>query len=102
MNIQHHCVTELVKCIWMDCLLIEIGSGASEEVRLLLERLGPQSSRTGSGFSVLSYERFRCEGCSESDQLAGGLRDGAGDRARQRDRQLLAQDGATASRQERF
>ena len=101
MNIQHHCVTELVKYSGPDCPLIEIGSEVSKEVRLLLAH-GRQSSHKGSGFSVLSYERFRCEGFGETDQRARGLRNGAGGRDRQRDGQFRAQDGATASRQEVF
>ncbi len=43
MNILRGCVTELVQHIGPDCLLIELGSGASKKVRLLLEELRPSS-----------------------------------------------------------
>lgn len=41
MAILRHCVAELVEHIGPDCLLIELGSGASKKVRLLLEQLRP-------------------------------------------------------------
>jgi uncharacterized SAM-dependent methyltransferase len=43
MGILHNCVAELVKHIGPDCLLVELGSGASKKVRLLLEQLRPSS-----------------------------------------------------------
>ena len=43
MNILRSCVAELVEHIGPDCLLIELGSGASKKVRLLLEELRPSS-----------------------------------------------------------
>ena len=41
MGILRDCVTELVEHIGPDCLLVELGSGASRKVRLLLEQLRP-------------------------------------------------------------
>ena len=41
MNILRSCAAELVDHIGPDCLLIELGSGASKKVRLLLEELRP-------------------------------------------------------------
>lgn len=41
MDILGRCVAELVERIGPDCLLVELGSGASRKVRLLLERLRP-------------------------------------------------------------
>ena len=43
MAILRGCVTELVEHIGPDCLLVELGSGASKKVRLLLEELRPSS-----------------------------------------------------------
>ena len=43
MGILHNCVAELVEHIGPDCLLVELGSGASKKVRLLLEQLRPSS-----------------------------------------------------------
>ena len=43
MNILRSCVNELVEHIGPDCLLVELGSGASKKVRLLLEQLRPSS-----------------------------------------------------------
>ena len=43
MGILRDCVTELVEYIGPDCLLVELGSGASKKVRLLLEELRPSS-----------------------------------------------------------
>ena len=43
MSILRNCSTELVKLIGPDCLLVELGSGASRKVRLLLEQLRPPS-----------------------------------------------------------
>ena len=43
MNILRDCVVELVGYIGPDCLLVELGSGASKKVRLLLEELRPSS-----------------------------------------------------------
>ena len=43
MDILRNCVTELVGYIGPDCLLVELGSGASKKVRLLLEQLRPSS-----------------------------------------------------------
>jgi dimethylhistidine N-methyltransferase len=42
-DILRHCVTDLVDLIGSDCLLVELGSGASKKVRLLLEELRPSS-----------------------------------------------------------
>ena len=42
-RILRSCVAELVDLIGPDCLLIELGSGASKKVRLLLEELRPSS-----------------------------------------------------------
>lgn len=41
MNILRSCVNDIVDFIGPDCLLIELGSGASKKVRLLLEQLRP-------------------------------------------------------------
>ena len=41
MEILHHCVPELVRHIGEECVLVELGSGASKKVRLLLEGLRP-------------------------------------------------------------
>ena len=41
MQILRRCVKELVAHIGPDCLLVELGSGASRKVRLLLEELRP-------------------------------------------------------------
>ena len=43
MGILRNCVAELVEHIGPDCLLVELGSGASKKVRLLLEQLRPSS-----------------------------------------------------------
>ncbi len=43
MNILRNCVDDIVDLIGPDCLLIELGSGASKKVRLLLEQLRPSS-----------------------------------------------------------
>lgn len=43
MDILRDCVDELVEYIGPDCLLVELGSGASKKVRLLLEQLRPSS-----------------------------------------------------------
>lgn len=43
MAILRNCVDELVEHIGPDCLLVELGSGASKKVRLLLEQLRPSS-----------------------------------------------------------
>ncbi len=43
MGILRDCVAELVGHIGPDCLLVELGSGASKKVRLLLEELRPSS-----------------------------------------------------------
>ena len=43
MQILRHCVADLVEFIGPDCLLVELGSGASKKVRLLLEELRPSS-----------------------------------------------------------
>ena len=43
MRILRSCVAELVEHIGPDCLLVELGSGASKKVRLLLEQLRPSS-----------------------------------------------------------
>jgi dimethylhistidine N-methyltransferase len=43
MGILRNCVTDLVDLIGPDCLLVELGSGASKKVRLLLEELRPSS-----------------------------------------------------------
>lgn len=43
MGILRDCVDELVEYIGPDCLLVELGSGASKKVRLLLEQLRPSS-----------------------------------------------------------
>ena len=43
MGILRRCVADLVKHIGPDCLLVELGSGASKKVRLLLEGLRPSS-----------------------------------------------------------
>jgi dimethylhistidine N-methyltransferase len=43
MSILRHCAAELVDHIGPDCLLVELGSGASKKVRLLLEQLRPSS-----------------------------------------------------------
>ena len=43
MSILRNCVAELVEHIGPDCLLVELGSGASKKVRLLLEQLRPSS-----------------------------------------------------------
>ena len=43
MRILRNCVAELVEHIGPDCLLVELGSGASKKVRLLLEQLRPSS-----------------------------------------------------------
>ena len=43
MEILRNCVAELVEHIGPDCLLVELGSGASKKVRLLLEQLRPSS-----------------------------------------------------------
>jgi dimethylhistidine N-methyltransferase len=43
MSILRNCVAELVEHIGPDCLLVELGSGASKKVRLLLEELRPSS-----------------------------------------------------------
>jgi len=43
MSILRSCTTELVKLIGPDWLLVELGSGASKKVRLLLEQLHPSS-----------------------------------------------------------
>lgn len=43
MNILRNCVADLVDHIGPDCLLVELGSGASKKVRLLLEQLRPSS-----------------------------------------------------------
>ena len=43
MSILRNCVAELVQHIGPDCLLVELGSGASKKVRLLLEELRPFS-----------------------------------------------------------
>ncbi len=43
MDILRGCTTELVEHIGPDCLLVELGSGASKKVRLLLEELRPSS-----------------------------------------------------------
>ena len=43
MGILRNCVAELVEHIGPDCLLVELGSGASKKVRLLLEELRPSS-----------------------------------------------------------
>ncbi len=42
-GILRHCVADLVDLIGPDCLLVELGSGASKKVRLLLEELRPFS-----------------------------------------------------------
>jgi dimethylhistidine N-methyltransferase len=41
MDILRGCTTELVDIIGSECLLVELGSGASKKVRLLLEELRP-------------------------------------------------------------
>lgn len=41
MSILRSCVGDLVSLIGPDCLLVELGSGASKKVRLLLEELRP-------------------------------------------------------------
>jgi dimethylhistidine N-methyltransferase len=41
MDILRRCVAELVERIGSECLLVELGSGASKKVRLLLEQLRP-------------------------------------------------------------
>jgi dimethylhistidine N-methyltransferase len=41
MGILRRCVEELVERIGSECLLVELGSGASKKVRLLLEQLRP-------------------------------------------------------------
>ena len=43
MDILRNCTAELVDHIGPDCLLVELGSGASKKVRLLLEQLRPSS-----------------------------------------------------------
>ncbi len=43
MDILRNCTAELVRLIGPDCLLVELGSGASKKVRLLLEELRPSS-----------------------------------------------------------
>ncbi|UCB53824.1 MAG: L-histidine N(alpha)-methyltransferase, partial [Thiotrichales bacterium] len=43
MQILRLCVADLVEFIGPDCLLVELGSGASKKVRLLLEELRPSS-----------------------------------------------------------
>lgn len=43
MGILRQCTAELVDIIGAECLLIELGSGASKKVRLLLEELRPSS-----------------------------------------------------------
>lgn len=43
MDILRNCTAELVNHIGPDCLLVELGSGASKKVRLLLEQLRPSS-----------------------------------------------------------
>ena len=43
MSILRSCTAELVDLIGPDCLLVELGSGASKKVRLLLEQLRPSS-----------------------------------------------------------
>jgi dimethylhistidine N-methyltransferase len=43
MSILRSCVGDLVSLIGPDCLLVELGSGASKKVRLLLEELRPSS-----------------------------------------------------------
>jgi len=43
MGILRNCVADLVEHIGPDCLLVELGSGASKKVRLLLEELRPSS-----------------------------------------------------------
>lgn len=43
MDILRNCVDDLVDHIGPDCLLVELGSGASKKVRLLLEQLRPSS-----------------------------------------------------------
>jgi dimethylhistidine N-methyltransferase len=43
MGILRHCAADLVDLIGPDCLLVELGSGASKKVRLLLEELRPFS-----------------------------------------------------------
>ncbi len=58
MNIQDHCVTELVKYIGSDRLLIEIGSGASKEVHLLLERIALSHLARDLGFQCCAMSGF--------------------------------------------
>jgi len=41
MDILRRCVPELVSLIGQECVLVELGSGASKKVRLLLEQLRP-------------------------------------------------------------
>lgn len=43
MGILRNCTADLVEHIGPDCLLVELGSGASRKVRLLLEQLRPSS-----------------------------------------------------------
>jgi len=42
MGILRHCLPELARHVGAECLLVELGSGASRKVRLLLEELRPR------------------------------------------------------------